>query len=272
MELDPMHSDRHTLFQALWDNYRAVTPSAERIHTLLGKRESKPIVNDHIALRTFNLAPVGLDALAAHFLNLGYRPGDEYHFEAKKLYARHYEHPDDDAPKVFISELRVELCSPALQTIVHDLVAQVDPARVEADDFLYAGRPWQLDYDTYRALLEESEYAAWTAAWGYRANHFTVSINHLESLDSVADINRLLKDNGFTVNSAGGEVKGSPEQRLEQSSTMADRVPVAFSDREAVIPSCFYEFARRYPLADGRLYQGFVAASADKIFESTHAG
>lgn len=67
-----MHSDRHTLFQALWDNYRAVTPSAERIHTLLGKRESKPIVNDHIALRTFNLAPVGLDALAAHFLNLGY--------------------------------------------------------------------------------------------------------------------------------------------------------------------------------------------------------
>lgn len=139
-------------------------------------------------------------------------------------------------------------------------------------NFLYAGRPWQLDYDTYRALLEESEYAAWTAAWGYRANHFTVSINHLESLDSVADINRLLKDNGFTVNSAGGEVKGSPEQRLEQSSTMADRVPVAFSDREAVIPSCFYEFARRYPLADGRLYQGFVAASADKIFESTHAG
>jgi hypothetical protein len=36
------------------------------------------------------------------------------------------------------------------------------------------------------------------------------------------------------------------------------------------IPTCYYEFARRYPLADGRLYQGFVAASADRIFESTH--
>ncbi len=33
--------------------------------------------------------------------------------------------------------------------------------------------------------------------------------------------------------------------------------------------SRFDEFARRYPAADGRLYSGFVAKSADKIFEST---
>ncbi len=67
-------------------------------------------------------------------------------------------------------------------------------------------------------------------------------------------------------------MKGSPEDLLEQSSTMADRVVVRFSDREATIPSCFYEFALRYPKPDGELYSGFVAASADKIFESTHAG
>ncbi|MGL4837356.1 MAG: DUF1338 domain-containing protein, partial [Shewanella sp.] len=35
-------------------------------------------------------------------------------------------------------------------------------------------------------------------------------------------------------------------------------------------PSCFYEFALRYPKANGELYTGFVAASADKIFESTN--
>ncbi|HAW93191.1 TPA: DUF1338 domain-containing protein, partial [Candidatus Azambacteria bacterium] len=29
--------------------------------------------------------------------------------------------------------------------------------------------------------------------------------------------------------------------------------------------------ARRYPLSCGMLYSGFVAASADKIFESTNA-
>jgi hypothetical protein len=35
------------------------------------------------------------------------------------------------------------------------------------------------------------------------------------------------------------------------------------------IPSAYYEFARRYPDKDGKLYSGFIAKSADKIFEST---
>ena len=82
----------------------------------------------------------------------------------------------------------------------------------------------------------------------------------------------MLKAHGYKVNASGGEVKGSPEDLLEQSSTMADRVPVAFADQTVTIPSCFYEFALRYPKPDGQLYSGFVAASADKIFESTNAG
>lgn len=266
-----MHTDRNALFQNLWRNYQEVTPSAAEIHRILGAEEGQAIINDHIALRTFNRSPVGLEALAEHFLKLGYRQGGEYHFEAKKLYARHYEHPDAEAPKVFISELLVEQCSSGLQATVDQLVAQIDADRVSADDFLYSGRHWDVDYPTYRALLDESEYAAWMAAWGYRANHFTVSINHLERFDTVPEINQLLKDNGYAVNAAGGEVKGSPAELLEQSSTMADRVPVRFSDREETIPSCFYEFALRYPKPDGELYSGFVAASADKIFESTNA-
>jgi len=46
-------------------------------------------------------------------------------------------------------------------------------------------------------------------------------------------------------------------------------VHVTFSDTEHTIPGCFYEFAKRYPQSNGSLYQGFIAASADKIFEST---
>jgi hypothetical protein len=47
---------------------------------------------------------------------------------------------------------------------------------------------------------------------------------------------------------------------------------VEFANGERhVIPTCYYEFARRYPDADGKIYEGFVAASADKIFESTNA-
>ncbi len=64
----------------------------------------------------------------------------------------------------------------------------------------------------------------------------------------------------------GGEIKGSPQQLLEQSSTIADQVPVEFDEGIKNIPSCYYEFARRYPMDNGSLYQGFIAASADKNF------
>jgi hypothetical protein len=53
---------------------------------------------------------------------------------------------------------------------------------------------------------------------------------------------------------------------------LADNIEVEFTDKKLVIPSCYFEFAKRYPLADGNLYQGFVAKSADKIFESTDKG
>lgn len=264
-----MHTDITTLFQNLWTNYCEVTPSAHRIHRLLDNSQGQAIVNDHIALRTFNLEKLNLEKLAAHFRTLGYQQGGEYHFEAKKLYARHFEHPDPKAPKVFISELLLEQCSDSLQSVVHKLVDGVTPSAVTDSNFLYSGRHWDLDYDTYQTLLEESEYAAWLAAWGYRANHFTVSVNHLSQFRTLSEVNQRLKDEGYKLNSSGGEIKGSPEELLEQSSTMADRAEVEFFDQTVSIPSCFYEFALRYPKPDGELYTGFVAASADKIFEST---
>lgn len=106
------------------------------------------------------------------------------------------------------------------------------------------------------------------AAFGYCANHFTVSVNQLPGYKTLEQVNQKLKDNGFKLNTSGGEIKGSPEVYLEQSSTMADRHPVEFSDKTVEIPSCFYEFAKRYEIEDGKLYTGFVAASADKILKA----
>lgn len=46
------------LFQSLWNDYiERLCPSADRVHQLL--QEDEPLINDHIALRTFNLAPLG---------------------------------------------------------------------------------------------------------------------------------------------------------------------------------------------------------------------
>ena len=51
---------------------------------------------------------------------------------------------------------------------------------------------------------------------------------------------------------------------------MADKLGVEFSDgQKHLIPCCFYEFAQRYSIGinnPNNLYQGFVAANADKIF------
>lgn len=264
-----MNKDIETLFGHLWDQYILVTPSAPKVHALLGGGE--PIVNDHVAFRTFNLPGLGLDTLAAHFLALGYEEKGQYQFKAKKLNAKHFEHADPDAPKVFISELKVEELSAPAQAIIHQLVAQVPATLADSPAFLYGGAPWQVAHGDYLTLLAESEYAAWMAAWGYRANHFTVSINRLRDFASIESVNAALKAAGFRLNGVGGEIKGDPQVMLEQSSTMADQAEVMFSDGVQRIPSCFYEFALRYPQPDGTLYPGFVEASADKIFESTNA-
>lgn len=257
------------LFESLWKDYiQRLCPSADKVHQLL--REDAELINDHIALRTFNVAPLGIETLAKPFLALGYKECGDYLFESKKLVAKHYEHDDPNQPKIFISELKVEECSEALQAIVAKLVEQVDAQQLKTQDFLYSGRQWELSFEDYQTLAKESEYASWLAAHGYGANHFTVSVNQLNDFSEVQEVNDHLSSVGFVINGSGGEVKGSPEVLLEQSSTMADRVSVQFTESEQVVPGGFYEFAKRYPMNDGQLYTGFVAASADKIFESTN--
>lgn len=266
-----MHSHVDELFENLWQDYLRVTPTALKIHELLGSTQKDDIINDHIALRTFNIKKVGLEKLADHFKILGYKECGEYNFELKKLHAKHFEHTDSLKPKVFISELLVEEFSTKVQDIINNLVDQIDEKDTLADNFLYSGPHWMLDSKTYKSLLKESEYAAWTAAWGYRANHFTVSINHLKNFKTIESVNKKLKDAGFCLNSSGGEIKGSSKVLLKQSSTLADNFNVKFSDCKMKIPSCFYEFALRYKKLDGKLYSGFVEASANKIFESTNS-
>ena len=129
------------LFENLWQDYLSRTPSAEKVHKILG--EGHPIINDHVAFRTFDIAPVGLEVLAQHFLDLGYKEGGDYHFEAKKLRAKHFEHDDPELPKVFISELMTSEFSDELQAKVKDMVAQVSEEDTKKPDFLYSGTHWK---------------------------------------------------------------------------------------------------------------------------------
>lgn len=260
-------------FDKLWQDYVAITPQAEKIRQAFVDR-GEQVVNDHVAFRTLNLAPINLEALEPHVLTLGYERFQPYEFPAKKLKANGYVHPDPSLPRVFLSELLVEELSEEASKILRRCAEQVDPANVGETEVLWSGRLWDpITWEERLLLQEESEYAAWVASLGLRPNHFTIAVNHLQKHPEVEDVLRLVEELGYEVNDSGGRVKGNPGVLLEQGSTMADRVTLPFAGGvEQAVPTCYYEFAKRYPGPDGELFQGFVAASADKIFESTDAG
>lgn len=259
------------LIRRLWDDYAAINPQAAAIHALLAG-EGEAVVNDHIALRTWGDPRVGVAALARPFVRAGYREAGRYRFAEKRLVASHFAHEDPSLPLVFISELVLDECSPGLQDMVRGLLAQVPAEVMDAPDLAARGRPWAVSFAAVEGLRAESEYAAWLAAFGWRANHFTVSVNALRRRGELAQLNAFLKGHGFAISPAGGEIKGSPAQGLEQSSTLASAVEVAFTDGVHAVPGCYYEFARRHAGPDGRLFRGFIEGSADRIFESTDRG
>lgn len=260
----------YKLFENLWRDYAGLNPSVQKVHDLF-EEQGEEIVNDHIAFRTFDDPRVNIDILAQPFLDAGYQEKGEYTFEAKKLFAKHYEHiTKSEAPRIFISQLKTKEFSEFLQKTVKDILDQVPAEKLAEPDLLYAGRLWETpSYEVYEKLRKESEYAAWLYVYGFRANHFTVSVNHLKKFDSVEEVNSFLKQKGFLINDSGGEVKGTPEELLEQSSIKSESIPVQFQEGEYEIPGCYYEFAKRYPDKSGKIYSGFIAKSADKIFEST---
>jgi hypothetical protein len=244
------------LFGRLWAQYVEITPRAERIHRLLGGRGEK-VVHDHIGLRTFDVPDLDIGVLDRAFVDAGYQPAESYEFPDDKLVATYYSHRERNLPKVFISALEVERCSPEMQSIVGRLVEQMEPGLTARAYFSAMGRPWDLSIADYEALRAESAYAAWVAAFGFRASLFAADAGALSGFSSLAELNAFLEAQGVELDRAGGAIKGSPAEHLEQSSTLEDRVEVEFSDGKKSIPSCCYGFARRYPMADGMLYEGF---------------
>jgi hypothetical protein len=277
-----------TFFNNLWQYFKSKNHQAVQVENYL---KSRNIVwcHDHIAFRTFS-GECGADSLAEPFINLfGYTKRDIYQFPDKNLSAFWLEPPhketdrvDEVLPKIFISEYLVEkapletkqIIDKYLSTLEYDPLVPCDEKTLYA--FLTTGRPWQRPtYEDYQTLLFTSEYAAWTLVFGYRPNHFTVNVNAsgmtLTEMNSV-----LITDLKLLMNEFGGMIKGSPEVYLEQSSTMAEQVPVMFQERLIELPFGFVEFAYRYALPNKKndliytsYYNGFRASNADRIFEST---
>jgi hypothetical protein len=259
------------LLNRLWEDYTTQNPSTGEIYSLF-LREGESVVNDHIAFRTIDYPEIDIDVIAQPFISNGYIPEGEYAFKEKHLFAKHFELPGDkNAPRIFISQLILSECSTFVQNAMKEAFKKVDLKKINPDQLIFSGSLFSpLSYEVYSRIRGESEYAAWFYVFGFRANHFTVSINSLKKYNNISSVNELLKKNGFKLNDSGGEIKGTPADLLQQSSTIADTVSVQFKEGLFDIPCCYYEFAQRFADSSGHLYSGFIEKSADKIFESTN--
>lgn len=259
------------IFEKLWIDYIRTNPHAEKVYDLF-VAEGEEVINDHIAFRTFNDKRINIEVLSKLFIESGYIEKGTYHFENKHLFAKHFEHnTDKNAPRVFISELIIEDFSFDFQNLIKSTIDKIYIEKLNSAELIFSGNVWgKPSFTIYEELRRESEYAAWLYVFGFCANHFTVSVTDLKKLDSIQKVNQFLKENGFLLNDSDGEIKGSPDELLEQSSIKSGLIKILFEEGEFEIPSCYYEFAKRYKDSNGELYSGFIAKSADKIFESTN--
>ena len=259
------------IYERLWQDYTEQNPSVDKIYNLF-LNEGETINHDHIAFRSFNDPRVNIDVLAQPFLERGYEFKGEYHFEKKKAYARHLEHRENpELPRIFISHLLTEELSEFVQETVARILDKAPQEQFKSEDLIFSKAIWGTPkYEVYKRLSEESEYAAWMYAFGFRVNHFAMKVNDFKYFTELEKINNRLKSEGWIMNQSGGEVKGTKKQLLEQSSIMADKISVTFEEGRYIAPACYYEFTKRYNDKNGNLFGGFITSSADKIFESTN--
>ncbi|BFM05611.1 DUF1338 domain-containing protein [Halioxenophilus aromaticivorans] len=261
-------------FHRLWQQYIEVTPQAAAIARMFAGDTDNLPVNDHVAFRTTSNSAIAMQHLEPVLAGLGYVAYDQFRFEQKKLNAKAFKHTRvESAPKIFLSELQTHELPPAVADVVGYYMAQVTQQAPLTPEIFSQGRLWHRPtLAEYRLCSAHSEYAAWLLTMGLRANHFTVSVNHLPGKPGLEGVNQRIKAAGFKLNSVGGETKGGPGLGLQQSATLADRQPFRFGcGAQEPIPTCFYEFALRHAHADGQLFDSFIEGNADKIFDSTNA-
>ena len=196
-------------FGKAWSRYIKLCPDAHRIHRLLTER-GETIVHDHVAFRTFNIDGYSKKELGRVFETMGYaKVNDDLTFPSKGLEASYYIHTNDPAlPKIFISELLLEKFSPELQAWIRNVTSKPhhqhamkqdalttnntdeggirdrdsgsssSSALLPLDEDFFLTPPWApVQLEDYQRFYPESEYAAWTAAFGIQVRQYLPSLH-----------------------------------------------------------------------------------------------
>lgn len=293
--------DRFTLalFDRLWEEYRRRVTYVQQYEQVIAQHGGS-FVNDHIAFRTIatQSPSSGIHSLSRIFVALGYRAAGTYFFDDKQLAAIHFQHPNSEFPKLFISELLTweledsarEIILTALQShrpalgddelaALHDI--QNDAASAKLLDRLtdwFIQLPWTApSKESVAALNKATQYGAWVLVHGYNVNHFTSLINShgVESLGDIEKTIAALQAAGVPMKS---EIEGERGSKLRQTATEAVMIPVPVMDagKPTTIPwsYAYFELAQRDwqtdPATGQRTrFEGFLGPQATNLFEMT---
>jgi hypothetical protein len=292
------------LLDALWQHYIQRVPYA-RTYAELVESKGGNVVNDHIAFRTFNTVtgkqPHGIGAIW-HILDaFQYKPVSNYNFKEKKLHAVHFEHPQKQFPKIFVSQLEVSELPQWAQDLINEHVrdthyhlseiACLDLLELHKNEELeesavknlvrelthYFARPWSIPrQESVEKLNEVSQYAAWTLLHGNSVNHFTAFINY-QNVKEWPDLQTTCEALAAAGIPMKDHIEGQKGSKLQQSSTQAipEMVDIIKPDgSKGQIPwsYAYYELAERgFIEKDGNqvLFSGFLGEQATHLFEMT---
>ena len=284
------------VLNGLMNRYKERVPDVSKITKALINNHlienEEDIENDHIAFRTLGVANLGISSFEKIFLHYGYTAEDKYFFEKKKLNARWYKPPNNKYPRIFISELNVASFSEEIQNIIKSYTNEITSDPIDSinlddskavDTYLHTSL-WRVPtWSDYNKLKQVSEYAAWVIYNRYYLNHYTITVNNLpEGYNTLAEFNIFLNSINVPLSNAGGYIKTSKDGLLLQSSTISKLTTATFSNGDKhQIAGSYVEFAERKILPKFKHLpaneierkhrrEGFEAANADKIFESTY--
>jgi hypothetical protein len=291
------------LFDKLWDQFIKRVPYANKYVELITQKGGR-VVNDHIALRTLNThtggQPEGIRAIKHILTCLEYTPAIKYPFPKKKLNAVHFEHPDKMFPKIFVSQLEVELLPDWAQKIIKKSVKDTPyilsnnsiellqklkehgELTLEAADLLiadlvqYFRRPWAIPQkEDILKLNDVSQYAAWVLIHGNSVNHFTAFINYqnVKEWPDLESTCKGLEEAGVPMKE---NIEGKKGSKLQQSSTLAVKEEVEVKGDDGVEKItwtyAYYELAQRNMIIEGdskKLFSGFLGEQAAHLFDMT---
>ena len=290
------------LLDRLWERYIKRVSYANKYVELVTQKGGR-VVNDHIALRTFNThtgeQPEGIRAIK-HILNcLEYKPAANYKFSKKKLTAVHFEHPDEMFPKIFVSQLEVEQLPDWAQKIINKTVKDTpyilsdnsiellqkvkedgelptEAAELLVADLVqYFRRPWRIPQkEDVLKINDVSQYAAWVLLHGNSVNHFTAFINH-QNVAEWPDLETTCKGLEVAGVPMKEHIEGEKGSKLQQSATKAVKEEVQvkgeYGVEKIIWTYAYYELAQRSfeEKSSKKLFSGFLGEQAIHLFDMT---